>query len=382
MTHELHRKAMELAERAVVCRMRGNQEDFSRFSEEALSYELKAIEALTDVVEPTYSVLHRSAAVLALDCGLYRQAEQLAAAALARDPPSMIAEQLRELIQRANFDRHLALNGVSLGQDELQLSLSGDAVGLGIASLEEYVLRVEGTSQLIQRFLERKSGRAFRERGQLPNSSVEEYHPFVSTSRAASFAVTLRIGKPTEQYAFQGISDTAEVIDEVVECIHLLNQSDDNSIQEMIPDSAYLRNFYGIARKIAPDGKRIQQVGFTSFRLGRERSVGLTRRASDIDFSEYLEESSNHSVESVEVEGRLCYADARKINSNIVRVIDDNRKAHDVRIPEGMMNDIVRPLWDCIVIVKGTKRIENGKDVIHMSEITRTIDSQANTGTA
>lgn len=46
------------------------------------------------------------------------------------------------------------------------------------------------------------------------------------------------------------------------------------------------------------------------------------------------------------------------------------------------MNDIVRPLWDCIVIVNGTKRIENGKDVIRMSEITRTIDSQANTGTA
>ena len=43
-----------------------------------LELELKALEKITEPVEPTYSILHRSAGWLALDCNKPRLAEQLA----------------------------------------------------------------------------------------------------------------------------------------------------------------------------------------------------------------------------------------------------------------------------------------------------------------
>jgi hypothetical protein len=63
-------------------------------------------------MEPTRSILHRSAAALALECGEYRSAERLIATALAGDPPEEIAEELRDLLEQVNFCRHLQLRGL------------------------------------------------------------------------------------------------------------------------------------------------------------------------------------------------------------------------------------------------------------------------------
>jgi hypothetical protein len=54
-------------------------------------------------LEPTRSVLHRSAASLALECGALREAERLIATALSGDPPEEIAEELRDLLEQVYF---------------------------------------------------------------------------------------------------------------------------------------------------------------------------------------------------------------------------------------------------------------------------------------
>ncbi|HEX5271222.1 MAG TPA: hypothetical protein VFW33_12065, partial [Gemmataceae bacterium] len=64
-----------------------------------------ALAASDPSLEPTRSVLHRSAASLALECGEYREAERLIATALAGSPPETIAEELRDLLHRVYFDR-------------------------------------------------------------------------------------------------------------------------------------------------------------------------------------------------------------------------------------------------------------------------------------
>lgn len=97
-----HNRAMEFAERAFMVRVQGNIEESTKLFEEALEYELAAIAQLEveGRIEPTNSVLHRSAATLALDCNQPRQAEQIATKALAQDPPQEIADELRELLHR------------------------------------------------------------------------------------------------------------------------------------------------------------------------------------------------------------------------------------------------------------------------------------------
>ncbi|MCL4203791.1 MAG: hypothetical protein KJ000_14920 [Pirellulaceae bacterium] len=53
------------------------------------------------------SVLHRSAASLALNCEEYRLAEKLLAVGLAGDPPPEIAEEMRDLLEQIYARREL-----------------------------------------------------------------------------------------------------------------------------------------------------------------------------------------------------------------------------------------------------------------------------------
>ena len=133
--NELHRKSMDFAALALMERARGNAAEASALFEQALDNELGAIqelEVLGRVVEPTYSVLHRSAATLALDCNKLRLAEQLAAKALALEPPMEIQEEIRDVLEQVSFHRHLELRGINLESDEMQMSLSGQGVGFGL----------------------------------------------------------------------------------------------------------------------------------------------------------------------------------------------------------------------------------------------------------
>ena len=98
--NECHNRAMERTEDALRERAQGNREGSLAAFEQALDHELDAISAMDGKVEPTWSVLHRSAATLALDCLQFDKAEQLAVTALAQHPPPEIAEELRVLLQQ------------------------------------------------------------------------------------------------------------------------------------------------------------------------------------------------------------------------------------------------------------------------------------------
>ena len=98
--NDFHHKAMDLAALAHLEQIRGDLDSAQPLFEQALEWELKAVAELGEPIEPTYSVLHRSAGHLALDCNQPRLAEKLVAKALAQDPPTEIAEELRELLEQ------------------------------------------------------------------------------------------------------------------------------------------------------------------------------------------------------------------------------------------------------------------------------------------
>ena len=102
-----HNKAMDLAEQALVLKRRG-QEGSGPLFEQALKHELRAIRAFDRLglaVEPTRSVLYRSAATLALDCGQLQKARDLVDEALQNNPPHEIAEELRAVLAQCGADK-------------------------------------------------------------------------------------------------------------------------------------------------------------------------------------------------------------------------------------------------------------------------------------
>ena len=355
-SNDLHRRAMDMAALALMDRMHGNtKQERARF-ERALDLELAAIAELEEPVEPTFSVLHRSAATLALDCNQFRRAEQLVATALAHEPPPEIADELRDLLEQVYFQRHLEVRGVVLREEEFQLSLSGPDVGFGFVSAAQFQKRIGDSSRLIHRIAERKSNRPFRERGRPDSSIVSQLEPYLSLPRAASYAVTLRFGRPrpVKQLPLPGMVMLAtEVLNEFMDLIGLLNDATISDIRKRIPQSAYLANFLGLARNLAPDGDRIHQVGFTTITKSGTRFESITKPKSELPSPTVIEPPPDETTR-IEIRGTLRYAES--IEKNRIKIIDSEDKAHTIAVPEGMMNDIVRPMWDSKVRVIGLRK--------------------------
>lgn len=388
-----HNKAMEFAELALTARAQGNQEQSICFFEKALEHELSAIAELdknNEIIEPTYSVLHRSAGTLALDCNKTRKAEQIVAKALAQNPPEEIVEELRDLLEQIHFKRHLELRGIELGEDEIQLSLSGQDVGFGVVTSDEFLSRVTDSSKLIQRIVERKNNRPFRESGPPIKNLTESYKLFLSTPRAASFSVTMKLGRPTGQPSLPGIphpktSETNEIIDEFMDLVELANNLRISEIQERIPDPAYRRNFLSLAKKIAPDGERIRQVGFTTYRSGVERFAEITKPASELpipaETDSLIVPSKQIATEPATIQGRLLYADSTKSNNDKIKLIDLEGKEHNVKVPQGMMNDIVRPMWNLPIRIKGVRKNVGRGSYIELQDI-EPVETEPDEGTS
>jgi hypothetical protein len=117
-----HQQAMDLAEAAAIARLRGTPEQAAQLTRQAFEQETQAAALIAGNLdtEPTRSVLHRSAASLAIECGELQIAERLIATALSGNPPLEIAEELKDLFIQINLDRYLKRRGIDIDINELR----------------------------------------------------------------------------------------------------------------------------------------------------------------------------------------------------------------------------------------------------------------------
>ncbi len=118
---ELHQQAMDLAQTAQVAKLTGNLQKAEQLFRQAFEKELLATELVASNLEaePTRSVLHRSAATLAIDCGDVHTAERLIAIALSGNPPQEIAEELKDLFIQINIHKYFARRGIAFDEAKL-----------------------------------------------------------------------------------------------------------------------------------------------------------------------------------------------------------------------------------------------------------------------
>jgi hypothetical protein len=117
----LHQEAMDLAELAQVAKLRGEIEQSNHLLRQAFVQETSAATLIANhwESEPTRSVLHRSAASLAIECGEFDIANRLIATALSGNPPAEIAEELQDLFIQINLRHYLQRRGVALDEEQL-----------------------------------------------------------------------------------------------------------------------------------------------------------------------------------------------------------------------------------------------------------------------
>jgi len=340
----MHRQAMQHAQNAHLALDNGDEKSALHLFEQA--YELEhdvAMSYLNSDKEPTRSIVFRSAAVLANKCKKFREAEKMINLGLAGNPPEEIAEEMRIIYEDINFYRHLRLHNTELDSSEIQLSISGKGVGYGIVNSEEFLNRFQIIEQLTYRTAERILGKEYRIKGAVAKDIKEKFEPYLSTPMAASFAVKIRVGKPTFTSSLFPNEIYQEVIDELINDLEILNCANETLLNNKIADSSYYQNFVSLAKGLAPDGEIIGQVGLTVVRGNKEKFVAIKRTQKDI-----LERLSNDFVlknkeeKIFEVQGSILNTD------DYYKTLTIETQSNDhivVTVPDGL-SDIVRIYWN------------------------------------
>jgi len=357
-----HRQAMALADQALIAKNKGELKLAIELTKEALALEKAEAYRFADQkdYEPTRSVLFRSAAVLALECGQNREAEQLACDGLTGNPPSAIADELRSILDESNFHRHLELKGIILGEESMQVSFAGNALGAaGMAPISVVQFKITQILSTLYRTVERIMDYPFRE-GDLDRKTKALVRPFMSPARAGSFAFTLQVGTSQDnQTSFPGMSFGEKVINELLDCLELADKRDVDGLASKINDGKYFRNFRMLAKKIAPDGNRITTVGFTALRQRQQREVALrTVLVEDIPSEPEFFALDQEQSQILSLEGVLKVANDKKKRKGQIELVDSKGESYKIMVPKEAMNDIVRPHFnqEVKVIVKRERK--------------------------
>ncbi|MBD3277772.1 MAG: hypothetical protein GF388_05680 [Candidatus Aegiribacteria sp.] len=346
---------MAYLDKALVATVLGDRELEYKYNSLALEKEKEAADLLRDHfdAEPTRSVLYRSAASIALKCDRPNLAEKLAAQGLSGNPPDDVAEELRILFENITFHRHLKLEEMNLTRNSINITLFGNDVAHGMVSIDEYIKRLKTLEQITMRTAERKRGRPYRSGGNPPKDIQKLLKPFLTLQKPASFSATIRFG--SSQMSLFDSDDfeesfTDDVVHEVVETLENYENGTTDKLSDRIDNDDYYINFISLAKKLSPDGDSITKVGLST--LKREKPVILEKpRDICMVVREIVEKKADlDQIPNTTITGTLLYASKLRKKNPQIKIKPSKGKAEKVRVPVGMLDDIVRPLWDKQVI--------------------------------
>lgn len=348
---DLHRKAMEAADLADLARLRGDMDTHGARIREAFDLERRAANLLAGSdLEPSRSVLHRSAASLALECREHREAERLIATGLGGSPPEEVLDELRSLFQDVHFHQHLQAEGISLAE-EFQYTMIGGQVGEGIAPSAEFMRRFDILDKLVFRTAERKANKPFRTQGRRDSSIQASVELFVKVPKAASFAIGFRVGR---KGFLPGMDPAVDVVDDMLRCFDHFARAEVEPLKHLIPDKDYFDNFVSLATRLAPDGKHVGTTGLSGMAAGRPRAIVL-KPESGTPFKPPEDATLPREVDRVTIEGMLLLADAERSQYGLIEVVGPNGKTR-FKVSPAIMSDVVRPFFGSVVVVTGHKK--------------------------
>lgn len=356
---------MDIAEEAFIAKRLGDEEKAFVLFRRALEYEEKAASLLSIAQknEPTRSILFRSAAALAKNAQEFEVAERLIANGLAGFPPSEIKEELKNLYEDLNFERHLSLKGLCLGKEHWLMTIHGKATSYGRAAADQLMTRVDRLSVLFYRTVERLVKLPYRTNGGVSKEIKDSFGLFINSFPARSFGVSFQIGRPSPQLYLQAdmvknrAVEPSHIINEIFTCFELFESEKNEALKERISDETYYENFVGLAKQMGPDGDEISLVGFNALLGGKERPVQLRKTRRKSTSKKENQEISEKRKDEVTLVGSLRQANSPlKGRFGFVKLVAvEDQKVHTVAVPISLMKDVVQPFYEENVVIHARK---------------------------
>lgn len=143
---DFHKKAMQLAQQALIARHEENIKKAESLAYEAFLYEVKAVELVSKIEqsEPTRSILHRSAASLAYQAKKFKESETFIQKGLEGNPPIQVQAELIDLLQQV---REATKNELTTK------SMNEVVVVASIGAMNSFVAQSKISQQPITKFL-------------------------------------------------------------------------------------------------------------------------------------------------------------------------------------------------------------------------------------
>jgi hypothetical protein len=155
-----------------------------------------------------------------------------------------------------------------------------------------------------------------------------------------------------------GTSVAEGVIRELFDCLQLFTDQRIEALRQRIPDENYYVNFFGLAKRISPDGDAVRAVEFTAGGEGdeqrrvvletpREALPAVPPAPGPIPLPEL--------GRPVTLRGTLRLGDALRRDPPEIGIVGQNGKQKLVQVPPGLIDDVVKDYWGREVIVRAHK---------------------------
>ncbi len=328
----LHREAMELSDRSFVARRYGDRENYLRYTRLALEKEAAAADLMADEhIEPTRSVLHRSAATLAWRCEEYGRAKRLIYRALGGNPPTDIEFELNDLLG----DIKLAMSNIHLSEKHLRLTLDGKDIAFGRAPAKLLATRILSVEDMLQA---------------TANAPIPLYYDSVG---AASFFVDLTVELQT---TLPGFDNFDEIVEPFMVGLDLLNRGRIGTLEEKMADPRQFSAFVKAARKLAPDGDSITSVNLQASISGIVQAITFERNQDELSEISLPDTPADRkgirpTEQSVRRAGILQRADGS--SGSICELHTESDGTWLIEVSEEIIHEVLGSFWKKRVEVEG-----------------------------
>ncbi|MCY3833010.1 MAG: hypothetical protein OXG85_08325 [Chloroflexi bacterium] len=335
--NQLHREAMDLADESFVARLEKDKERYLHFTRLALEKAAAAADLMVDEedIEPTRSVLHRSAATLAWRCEEYDRAKRLIYRALAGNPPAEIEFELNDLLG----DIKLALSSIYLNEKHLRLTLEGNDIAFGRAPAKLLVTRILSIEDMLYA---------------TANVPIPLYYDAVG---ASSFFVDLTVSRESQQ-TLPGFDNFDELVEPLIKSLDLLNRGRIDALEEKMANPRLFGDFVTAARKLAPDGDSISSVSLQASIAGSVQAITFERNQSELSEIRIprvaKQEFTIHATEkTVRRVGVLQLADGRE--ESVCELKTEGDGTWVIEVGDEIIHEVLGSFWKKRVEVEGQR---------------------------
>lgn len=363
----LHNEAMDFTDRSLSAQRFGQRDEYLYYTRLAYQKEAEAAQLMADEedIEPTRSVLHRSAAALAYRCEKYREAKRLIYRALSGNTPVDIETELYDLLKKVQN----AEAGSQLTEHKLTLTLDGGKVLSQRAPASAVISRLSSVQELIL-IMARVRGRIDKKAQELAQY-LNAYPLYIEGFSAGSVNVHLRLEQEEEGKRLSAFNDFTDIAEPLMENLKLLEEGNYDLLRESIPDYEDFRKFIVAAKEFVPDGDNVSTVNLQTKIRGQVKSVLLERDREELDLlvlSETPQKAEDIKIQmvmaTIRKEGVLKAANVFRRTECVLDV--DNERAWTITGSEKLIIEIGKEFLNERVIVQG-RRYRKGKRKYRLS---------------